>query len=250
MLDAKIISELNQKLNSHLIYSSIQTKKDLQIFMQHHIFSVWDFMSLIKYLQNIIAPTTYPWVPNQNTDIKRFINELVLEEESDEDNNGNFSSHFELYLTAMAEVGADTSCINKFIQTIQEQNLDAAFNLDCVPNAAREFSQQTFKIIASNKPHLVASYLALGREHIIPTMFRLILAKIGINDKQAPIFHFYLNRHIHLDEDFHAPLSLKLVNSLCTNDTTKNEAIVAGKAAVNARLKFWDGVYSAIHNRA
>jgi hypothetical protein len=96
----------------------------------------------------------------------------------------------------------------------------------------------------------VASYLALGREHIIPTMFRSILAKIGINDKQAPIFHFYLNRHIHLDEDFHAPLSLKLVNSLCTNDTTKNEAIVAGKAAVNARLKFWDGVYSAIHNRA
>jgi hypothetical protein len=90
--------------------------------------------------------------------------------------------------------------------------------------------------------------LALGREHIIPCIFRSILKNIGITESQAPIFHYYLNRHIGLDEDFHAPLSLRLLNSLCDDNEQKTtEAIDAAKLAVNARLKFWDGVLEAIN---
>ena len=81
-------------------------------------------------------------------------------------------------------------------------------------------------------------------------MFRSILARIGVSEEMAPIFHFYLNRHIHLDEDFHAPLSLRLLNSLCGGDGKRVEqAVEAANQAVNARLAFWDGVLDAISAR-
>jgi hypothetical protein len=93
----------------------------------------------------------------------------------------------------------------------------------------------------------VAAALALGREHIIPLMFRSLLNRMQITTSDAPIFHFYLNRHVHLDEDFHAPLSLRLLNSLCADDPVKtDQALQTAQQAVQARLQFWDGVLVAL----
>ena len=242
------ISEFKTQLEDHPVYEAVAGIEDLRCFMEHHLYSVWDFMSLIKYLQSIIAPTTYPWLPQGDGSIRRFINELVLEEESDETNiAGEFSSHFELYLKAMGEIGADTTPASGFIRAVKEEGIDAALNSVSVPAPSRIFTSKTFAFIRQNKPHQVAAALALGREHIIPCMFRSILERIGVSENEAPIFHFYLNRHIHLDEDFHAPLSLRLLNGLCQGDEGRiQEATVAAQQAVNARIEFWDGVLAAI----
>jgi hypothetical protein len=73
------------------------------------------------------------------------------------------------------------------------------------------------------------------------------LNQIGVSEQQAPVFHYYLNRHVHLDEDFHAPLSLRLLNQLCGDDDQKTEeAIDAARQAIQARIEFWDGVLEAI----
>jgi hypothetical protein len=244
----EIIAGFKYQLEDHPVYEAVAGIEDLQCFMQHHVYSVWDFMSLIKYLQSVIAPTSYPWVPQGDGSVRRFINELVLEEESDETNvPGQFSSHFELYHQAMQEIGADVSPSSAFIVAVKEAGIDRALALPEIPEPSRRFSSTTFQFIADNKPHQVAAALALGREHIIPCMFRSILQRIGVSEKEAPIFHFYLNRHIHLDEDFHAPLSLRLLNSLCGGDVIKiEEAIEAATVAVNARISFWDGVLQAI----
>ena len=248
-ITSEIISTFKERLENHSIYEAVASIEDLQCFMEHHVYSVWDFMSLIKYLQSIVAPTSYPWVPRGNGSVRRFINELVLEEESDEtDVAGEFSSHFELYQKAMAEIGADTKASASFILTVREQGIDDALQSQHIPAPSRTFTSRTFQFIQDNRPHEVAAALALGREHIIPCMFRSILKRIGVTNKEAPIFHFYLNRHIHLDEDFHAPLSLRLLNSLCAGDETKiQEAIEAANAAVEARITFWDGVLEAIN---
>lgn len=247
-ITSEVIASFKNQLEQHPIYEAVSTIEDLQCFMQHHVYSVWDFMSLIKYLESIIAPSSYPWVPRGDASVRRFINELVLEEESDETNiPGEFSSHFELYQTAMSEIGADTTAIKNFVTNVQQLNINHALNAADVPAPSREFTSKTFEFINSNKPHQVAAALALGREHIIPGMFRSILQRIGVTDKQAPIFHFYLNRHIHLDEDFHAPLSLRLLNGLCNGDESKiEEALQASSIAVQARIEFWDGVLDAI----
>lgn len=251
IITSEAITDFKQRLNSHPVYEAVSTIEDLQCFMQHHVYSVWDFMSLIKYLQSVVAPVQYPWQPVGDGSVRRFINELVLEEESDETHiEGEHSSHFELYHRAMQEVGADNGPSKAFLQLLQREGLEAALHSGHVPAPSAAFTGKTFAFINRDKPHEVAAALALGREHIIPGMFRSILSRIGVTAEQAPIFHFYLNRHIHLDEDFHAPLSLRLLNGLCESDPLKiDEALEAAKESVEARLVFWDGVLAALQKR-
>ncbi|MEZ5673345.1 MAG: DUF3050 domain-containing protein [Thiotrichaceae bacterium] len=249
-LDA--IRPLQQALNHHPIYENLRSLADLRHFMQHHVYSVWDFMSIVKYLQLHIAPTRIPWLPIGDGTVRRFINELVLEEESDQDlpnarGEVAFTSHFELYCQAMREVGADVEAPLKFIKLVHEHGVQQALQNPLVPAPSRHFTQTTFQFIAQDKPHVVAAALALGREHIIPQMFREFLKKMHITAQQAPVFHYYLNRHIHLDEDFHAPLSLRLLNALCAEDIDKiTEAEQAAAQALQARIAFWDGVLATL----
>jgi hypothetical protein len=249
-ITAQTIESFRGSLEDHPVYAALGSIEDLQRFMEHHVYSVWDFMSLIKYLQARIAPTSYPWVPGGDGDVRRFINELVLEEESDEALPGSgqqFGSHFELYCQAMREIGADADAPLRFIERVKADGIKTALAHPEVPAPSRAFTEQTFAFIDSGRPHTVAAALALGREHIIPCMFRALLDRIGITEQDAPAFHYYLKRHIHLDEDFHAPLSLRLLNGLCGDDDAKvAEAIEAGRQAVAARVTFWDGVLVAL----
>ena len=242
------IQRLGQRLAVHPIYTAVASIEDLRCFMQHHVYSVWDFMSLIKYLQAVVAPTQYPWLPGQDPSVQRFINELVLEEETDSHPLGDgHASHFELYLQGMQEVGADTGPVRRFVDQVQRNGIDTALDRADIPIPARDFTRTTFDFITTGRPHLAAAALALGREHVIPGMFRSILRESGVDERQAPIFHAYLKRHVHLDEDFHAPLSLRLLDGLCGGDgALRREATAAAEHALTARLKFWDGVLNAI----
>jgi hypothetical protein len=211
-------------------------------------------MSLIKYLQARLAPPVMPWVPgNTSAAVKHFINSLVLEEESDclsaTGETPVYASHFELYCRAMQEVGADPAVPRQFVELVAEQGIEPALQSELAPVASRRFMATTFDFIRQDKAHVVAAALALGREHVIPQMFRAFLGRMGIDEQQAPVFHFYLNRHIHLDEDFHGPLSLQLVHELCAGDGARfEEAEQAAIQALEARLAFWDGVLDAIES--
>lgn len=245
------LKPLHAQLEAHAIYGAIRSIEDLRIFMQHHVFSVWDFMSLIKYLQRAIAPVQVPWAPTSDPSLRYFINQLTLEEESDaiplDSGETLYASHFELYRHAMTEIGADADTPLRFLALVAEQGVDKALYSDMVPLPARYFTETTFCFIREDKPHLVAAALALGRENLIPTMFRKLLDGMGIDAQQAPTFHAYLDRHIHLDEDFHGPLSIKLLETLCGDDPTRiEEAETAAEEAVCARIRFWDGVVEAI----
>jgi hypothetical protein len=100
---------------NHRLYQLLDSPKAICIFMQHHVWCVWDFQSLLKALQIKLTCMEIPWVPSPDPLIRRLINEIVLGEESDEDGIGGYLSHFELYLKAMQEMHADTKAINEFI---------------------------------------------------------------------------------------------------------------------------------------
>jgi hypothetical protein len=242
---------MQEELARHPIYESLRRVEDLQVFMSHHVFSVWDFMSLIKYLQRHIAPIQVPWMPRGNPSLRYFINQLVLEEESDTAPGPGgeplYGSHFEYYCRAMEEIGADGERPLRFLDKVREDGLDAALYSDLVPMPSRYFTETTFGFIRGDKPHEVAAALALGRERVIPDMFRRFLNRLGVSETQAPAFHYYLKRHVHLDEDFHGPLSLQMLESLCDGDETRlEEAQTAAEEAICARIRFWDGVLEAI----
>ncbi|MEW6119688.1 MAG: DUF3050 domain-containing protein [Pseudomonadota bacterium] len=249
MLNDAFIESLQVRLEAHPIYASVRTLDDLRVFMQHHVYSVWDFMSLIKFLQNEVAPARWPWTPRGDAAVQRFINELVLEEETDVALPGQdgFTSHFILYLAAMREIGAEAGSPARFVEIVGEQGIEAGLASGLVPAASARFTRSTFDFLAGGKPHEIAAALALGREHVIPSMFRAFLSRMAVTEAQAPSFHYYLNRHVHLDEDFHAPLSLRLLSALCEGKAEKwREAEAAAEVAVNARIQFWDGVLAAL----
>ena len=91
------IEPLRQQLIQHDLYKNIRTIEDLHVFMEHHMFAMWDFMSLLKSLQQTLTCTGVPWMPVGSANTRYLINEIVLGEESDVDAEGNRISHFELY---------------------------------------------------------------------------------------------------------------------------------------------------------
>ena len=247
------IKHLQKKLKEHPIYETITTREELSFFMQRHVYSVWDFMSLVKYLQNTIAPTTFPWVPSKSNDLQHFINAIVTEEESDEDIDSSqesprYTSHFQLYLRAMREVElSSTSSVESFVECVESNSLKQAFLLHSTPEESLEFMKSTFAAIQTDQAHIVAAVFAFGREHIIPKMFTELLEQMKIRPQEAPVFHYYLNRHITLDGDVHGPMALKMVEELCGDDTKKiQEAQEAAQKAIEARIRFWDSVLEGL----
>tara|TARA_B110000046_G_C12984367_1_gene394868 strand:+ start:671 stop:1462 length:792 start_codon:yes stop_codon:yes gene_type:complete len=249
------IKKLRKELANHPVYAAVTDMNDLTIFMQHHIYSVWDFMSLVKYLQNHITPAQTPWLPSKDAQVQRFINEIVLGEESDEDiprknQSTTYTSHFNLYTRAMEEVKVGSSqLIREFVSKVASDSFSQAQQTTPIPSPAKEFMETTFSFINSDKPHVIAAAFALGREHIIPEMFRDLLEKMNISREEASVFHYYLDRHIELDGDRHGPMSMQMLELLCEDDTTKiAQAEKAALDAIKARIKFWDGVLLAIEN--
>ncbi|MES2138280.1 MAG: DUF3050 domain-containing protein [Bacteroidota bacterium] len=248
----KATEPLRQQIINHKVYSAIKDLDDLKVFMQYHIFAVWDFMSLLKALQNNLTCTSIPWFPKGSADTRHLINEIVVGEESDVDSFGNRKSHFELYLDAMQQCGADTSQIEKFIEVLKKTgDFNTAFTASEAPKEARHFVDFTFKIIGSTKNYLQSAIFTFGREDLIPGMFLSIVNDIHKNFPDSiSIFKYYLERHIEVDGDHHSHLALQMTSNLCgTDDQFWNEAEQATIDSLQKRIDLWDGAYRQIINR-
>lgn len=243
------IEPLKEAIVNHKLYSVIHNIGDVRIFMQHHVFAVWDFMSLLKTLQNNLTCTTVPWFPRGDAETRFLINEIVAGEESDVDLEGKRTSHFELYLQAMEQCGADTELITKFIQQLKNTgDLGTSFTLANVPKAASTFVQFTFETIESNKSHLQAAVFCFGREDLIPSMFHSIVSDLGkASPERISIFKYYLERHIEVDGGHHSELALQMTTNLCgRNEQYWEEAETAVLESLRKRIELWDGAYEQI----
>jgi hypothetical protein len=245
----KATEPLRQQIINHKVYSVINDVEDLKIFMQYHIFAVWDFMSLLKTLQSNLTCTSVPWFPKGSADTRQLINEIVVGEESDIDSFGNRKSHFELYLDGMHQCGADTSQIEKFITVLKRTgDFNLAFTSSETPKQARDFVDFTFRIIGSNKDYLQSAIFTFGREDLIPGMFLSIINDIHKNFPDSiSIFKYYLERHIEVDGDHHSHLALQMTSNLCGKDEQFwKEAEQASIESLQKRINLWDGVYNEI----
>lgn len=249
----KAIEPLKKSITQHPVYSLLQRPDDLKVFMQFHVYAVWDFMSLLKSLQSGLTCTSVPWFPTGDANTRFLINEIVVGEESDVDMQGNRKSHFELYLDAMQQCSANTEPIHHFINELKTTgNLLSALEKSGTPAEAAEFVQYTFDIIRSGKLHLQSAIFTFGREDLIPDMFYALVNDLHHQQPESiAIFRYYLERHIEVDGDHHSQLALDMTTRLCGDDAEKwKEAEAAVIQCLEKRIRLWDGVYRQLKENA
>lgn len=241
------IAEQREAILNHSLYPKMTSLSEVRIFMEHHIYAVWDFMSLLKTLQKHLTSVDTAWVPTEDRASRKLINEIVMAEESDVDLNGDPASHYELYLDAMRQAGAETRPIIRFVQTLQrgyKAKEILRFNIAEADEDCLDFLKTTHEIIHRGKLHEIAAAFTFGREDLIPDMFTALIKKLyAEHPDELSAFVYYLDRHIELDGDEHGPMAIQMMHHLCKEDDQKwLEAEEACVEALDARLKLWDAI--------
>jgi hypothetical protein len=247
------IEPLRESLINHRVYSLMENLPALRLFMEHHVYAVWDFMSLLKALQRGLTCVEVPWLPSPAPKLARLVNEIVLGEESDITRNGEAICHFDLYLRAMREAGADTGPIEQFIACLRAgHDLETALARASAPDHVAAFVRGTFSIIAGGNLHEIAAAFTYGREDLIPSLFSGIVEQVDeASNGCLHTFRYYLQRHIELDGDKHGALGREMVDLLCEGQEQRSmEALSAATDALMARIALWEGIAKKIDSTA
>lgn len=248
----KLITPEREALLQHPLYTKIKTIKDLSAFMEGHVYAVWDFMSLLKALQQKLTCTTVPWFASEHPQTRYLINEIVLAEESDLAMDGSRQSHFEMYLDAMATANADTTPINDLIKSLKSGTpIQQAIKNSDIDQKLKDFLYFTFDIIEKGKSHEIAAAFTFGREDLIPDMFTEILKGFQQNFPETDLSKliYYFERHIELDGDEHGPMAMQMISELCGDDQQKwDEVVAVSKEALKKRYGMWDAIENRIAN--
>ncbi len=251
------ISLINSKIQSHKdlllhhsLYEKVKTIDDLHLFLENHIYAVWDFMSLLKALQQKLTCTTTPWFASSNPETRYLINEIVLAEESDLSYNGTRLSHFEMYVEAMQSCGANTKEVQAFLQKVVEnKNIFITIKQSNLHSNIKSFLDFTFKIIEEGKTHKIAAAFTFGREDLIPNMFTAILKNFQKNFPETNLSEliYYFERHIKLDADEHGPMAMQMITELCKADPIKwAEVEEIAIQSLEKRVGLWDAIEEKI----
>lgn len=247
------IAPLRQTLLNHPVYGQISSLQELNIFMEHDIFTVWDFMSLVKALQRELTCVDVPWIPRGSPVIRKLINEIVLGMESGLDQDGQPASHYEMYLDAMEATGADTSPIKDLIREISFGKTVAGA-LTCLPvsEAVKKLVLFSFDTIAGSKVHEIAAIFTFGQEDLIPVQFCSQVEEIEeITPSQLRQLRYYLDHHhLEVDAGDYRPIALQMIVELCGEDDNKwAECQAAALRALEYRVALWDQILTCIQQR-
>ncbi len=244
------IQSQKEALLQHSLYNKVQTISDLHLFLESHIYAVWDFMSLLKALQSQLTCTTTPWFATKNTEIRYLINEIVLAEETDLTLDGKHQSHFEMYIEAMESCGADTREINAFLEDVFDtKNVFVSIKKSHLHPNIKAFLDFTFRVIDEGKSHKIAAAFTFGREDLIPSMFTEILKNFQANFPETNLSKliYYFERHIELDADEHGPMAMQMISELCGQDESKWDEVAAiSIVALEKRTGLWDAIEEMI----
>ncbi|MDI9308710.1 MAG: DUF3050 domain-containing protein [Limnohabitans sp.] len=240
-------------LLNHTLYKKIKSIDDLNSFLEIHIYAVWDFMSLLKALQQKLTCTLTPWFPTVNTETRYLINEIVLAEESDLSLDGRRLSHYEMYIEAIEDCKSSTIEIKEFLADVQAtKNIFIAIKNSKLDEAVKDFLTFTFKVIERGQAHEIASAFTFGREDLIPSMFTEILKEFKVSFPEVDLSKliYYFERHIELDADEHGPMAMKMIEELAQEDVIKwKEMEEVAVEALEKRIALWDAIEKEIEKK-
>lgn len=245
------VKPYQQAVLAHPLHGHLGSLWALQMFMQSHVFAVWDNMLLLKTLQQRLTCVATPWVPVEDAIAARLINEIILDEETEEVAPGEYMSHVEFYILAMAELGADTQPIEQLLDGLRSGlDLETALASVAIPRQAKAFVLNTWAICQGPTPGIVAAFL-WGREEIAPPLFANVLVQLD----EMPLgkliacdrLRAYCQHHVGVDEERHIPMAKALLNRICgESDWAWQQAQDAAVSTLMARQQLWNGVMADI----
>src|ERR1700730_6751686 len=190
--DRYCLATLRAGLLEHPLYAVVASVDDLRRFMEDHVFAVWDFMSLLKRLQQDLTCTNVPWFPAENARAARLINDIVIGEETDVDPDGSYVSHLDLYRRAMADIGASTLQFDRFCSlALVGVPVEVALARTGAPPHVRTFVAYTMALANSGSTEEVPAAFFYDRQYIIPDMCRRFLkALYGAKHNNDRLRHF------------------------------------------------------------
>ena len=232
-----------KKIINHPLFKIKMDKEQIVLFMTYHIYAVWSFMSIVKALQKNICPSNISWIPNENTSngLARLINEIIFSEESDEISKGSYLSHFEMYRKAMKVIGVSTSKIDYIITAIDKNGYSRSLLSDIkIPQSCKDFMINDIKVAKSNDLADIIGVFCIGKETIIPGMFKQIVKSIPKSNK---LLINYFHRHIDIDDTRHGPLAKKMLKVITKTKVNENKAYESGLKSLELRYKLWDELH-------
>lgn len=245
------VSALRAHLVAHPLYRQLTDPESVRVFMRAHVFCVWDFQSLLTALQRSFTCVDVPWRPVGDGGARRLVNEVVLEEESDEHPDGGYASHFEVYREAMRDAGADTTPIDGLLSGLARgRSIDDILDQDVLPPGVSGFVGTTLAVVRSGEPHRLVAVFTHGREDLIPDMFRVMIETLSAADPAGwRKLAWYLNRHVEVDGERHGPIAHALLDQVCGDDPRLwREAQESVEQALNARIALWDAISDEIQS--
>ena len=243
------IAFMRQRMVEHPVFTAIRDIQSLRIFMEAHVFAVWDFMSLLKRLQRDLTCIEVPWLPPRDRRAAQLINQIVLGEETDVGPNGEPLSHLELYLGAMREVGANTASFELFQTTLANgATIGGAFDQAAAAPFIREFTGHTLQIASSAPPlEVMASFFMAGR--MSSRACSAICWKSGALARIGPQCSYTIKRHIEVDSDQHGPAAKATLTAATADEPGRGlQVLRAARQSIEARIKLWDGLLISLND--
>lgn len=244
------IKSYKQHLLHHSLYEKVTTLEELHVFLENHVYAVWDFMSLLKALQAKLTCTTTPWLPVGNPAVRYLINEIVVAEETDLALDGSRQSHYEMYVDAMKACGASIQEVALFLEHVQTtKNIFVSIKQSNLHPNVKAFLDFTFRVVEEGKAHKIAAAFTFGREDLIPNMFTEILRNFQQNFPEVDLSKliYYFERHIELDADEHGPMAMQMIAELCGDSEQKwKEVELVSIEALEKRIGLWNAIEEQI----
>lgn len=250
------LSPLTLEIVHHPLYHEISSIDHLRLFMEQHVFAVWDFMCLLKELHRRIVSTSAPWFPPKDALSANLISSILVEEEGDLTEDGTeYASHYDIYLQAMKKISADIQPIKKLQSLLMKgSTIKEVFQQLLLKQSTKEFVLTTFSFFECEAHELAAAFV-YGREGITGAMFSPLITQLEVemkhhNQSQFSTLIYYFKRHVELDSNDHFPKAIRMLSNLVNGDEKKlKEAENAAVKALTARIKFLTGIQEILHQR-
>lgn len=240
------LPEIARRAVEHPIFPRLKSLEAVKVFMEHHIWCVWDFMYLAKSVHSSLSGRG-AWSPSPCPETLADFNDILATEETDIGPTGKLGSHFEFFVEAMEQAGADTIPVRAFQRQVELGEAPLlAMRKSKAPTSAIQFVSATMND-ASGPTHIRAASFCLAREDLVPRLLRRLRRYVPWNHPRLEMLKWYVDRHIELDTVHHGPTGRRILAAVIAGDSNRRaEASAAAELAIAARVKYLDAILRSL----